>query len=323
MAEQDPPYASSIIDGFDAEALLGVVRDARFEQRLLAAGHFSAHLQRLVFPDFSLDCGRYSLPIFASGSFSRDLVSLALAVNCQRPMWANGRSVSAGELLIFAENSELNVRPAPDGWEWAVLLISREVLQKAAQERLGHELYVPRAGWRCCASAPALTRRLRSTIVRVLHDASRWPPSVSMERMVSESEILLAAFVDVANGADSALELPHTGDWMRRRRDEMIRKAESYLQSHLDLPFDSAALSMNLGIGERRVERLFLDCYGQSPHRWHQTARLNAVRRELMQACGEGTVTDVALRHGFGHLGRFSNQYHQIFGEYPRDTLRN
>lgn len=323
MAHHDPPYVRSVIDGFDAEALLGVVRDARFEQRLLAAGHFRACLQRLVFPRFSLDSGAYTLPIFASGSFSRNLVSLALAVSCRLPMWANGRAVAAGQLLVFAEDSELNVRPAAGGWEWAVLLIERDVLQKAAIGRVGRELIVPRTGWYCGDAMPRVARELRSTIFRVLNDASRWPPDVSRDRVASEGNALLGAFIDAVACADAGREVPRTDDWMRRRRDELIRRAERYLKSHLDRPFDSGALAMSLGIGERRIERLFLDSYGQSPCRWHLTARLNATRHELVHA-GEGQrVTDIALRMGFSHLGRFSDEYRRIFGEYPSETLRH
>lgn len=322
MAGNDPPYARHVIDGFDAEALLSVVRDARFEQRLLGAGHFRACLQRIVFPSFSLDSGAYTLPIFASGSFSKSLVSLALAMTCRMPVWANGRFVNAGKLLVFAEDSELNVRPAAGGWEWAVLLIEREELQKEAIQRLGRELVIPANGWRCDDTPPVVGGNLRGTILQALEEASHWPAVIPADRQVSEGKILLGAYIDAVACSDSGPDLRRSGDWMRHRRDEIIRKAECYLKSHLDCPFDSHALATNLGIGERRVERLFLDSYGQSPHRWHQIARLNAARRDLAHAEPGQRVTEIASRLGFGHLGRFSSEYQKIFGEYPSDTLR-
>lgn len=76
MDEPMSPYSRFVVDGFDADALLGVVRDTRFEQRL-CVGAFQACVQRLVFPEFSLDSGAYTLPIFASGSFSRGMIALA------------------------------------------------------------------------------------------------------------------------------------------------------------------------------------------------------------------------------------------------------
>lgn len=323
MADQVAPYLYSVVDGFDAEALLGVVRDARFEQRLLAPGHFRACLQRVVFPNFSLDSGAYSLPIFASGSFGKDVISLALALSCKEPMWANGKQVDAGQVLVFAEDSELNVRPSPGGWRWAVLLIERDFLQRSAEERLGHALQVPLSGWRCSDASPATARMLCRTVSAVLTDASCWGVQVGQDRVMAQGDVLLAAFIDAVDGGRSASALPGRGEWMVRRRDETIRKAEIFLKAQLDRPFDSRALSTLLGIGERRVERLFHEAYGLGPCRWHQIARLNAARYALMRAESGERVTDIATRLGFGHLSRFSSEYHQIFGEYPRDTLRS
>jgi AraC family ethanolamine operon transcriptional activator len=36
---------------------------------------------------------------------------------------------------------------------------------------------------------------------------------------------------------------------------------------------------------------------------------------------GETTVTEVALQQGFVELGRFSQYYRALFGEYPSETL--
>ena len=33
-------------------------------------------------------------------------------------------------------------------------------------------------------------------------------------------------------------------------------------------------------------------------------------------------VTDIAMDHGFVHLGRFAEQYRRFFGETPSQTLR-
>ncbi|MFP5477787.1 MAG: helix-turn-helix domain-containing protein, partial [Gammaproteobacteria bacterium] len=37
---------------------------------------------------------------------------------------------------------------------------------------------------------------------------------------------------------------------------------------------------------------------------------------------GSTHVAGVALRWGFGHLGRFSADYRARFGEYPSETVR-
>jgi AraC-like DNA-binding protein len=41
-----------------------------------------------------------------------------------------------------------------------------------------------------------------------------------------------------------------------------------------------------------------------------------------MAGGGEASVTDIALRWGFNHLGRFSQLYRERYGEKPLATLR-
>jgi AraC family ethanolamine operon transcriptional activator len=51
---------------------------------------------------------------------------------------------------------------------------------------------------------------------------------------------------------------------------------------------------------------------------------LNAIRRELRHARGSGErLSDVAMRWGFLHFGRFAEDYRNLFGERPSDALRH
>lgn len=322
MDEPMAPYTRFVVDGFDADALLGVVRDTRFEQRLLAAGHFRACLQRLVFPEFSLDSGAYTLPIFASGSFAQGMIALALAISCERPMWANGRLVEVGQVMVFAEDSELNVRPSPGGWQWAVLLIPREVLQREAVLRVGRELRLPRMGWQTRPAPPLAAEGVRHAVFKALEAAAAWDGVITPAQMAAQASLLLGAFVEAVSAGDAGPARRLDGWGSARHRDALVRRAEDYLKAHLERPFDSRALALALGVGERQIERLFRDAYGHGPCHWHQLARLNRARTALLHADERGTVTDIALRFGFSHLGRFSILYRHVFGECPKDTLR-
>lgn len=322
MDEPMAPYTRFVVDGFDADALLGVVRDTRFEQRLLAAGHFRACLQRLVFPEFSLDSGAYTPPIFASGSFAQGMIALALAISCERPMWANGRLVEVGQVMVFAEDSELNVRPSPGGWQWAVLLIPREVLQREAVLRVGRELRLPRTGWQTRPAPPPAAEGVRHAVFKALEAAAAWEGVITPAQMAAQASLLLGAFVEAVSAGDAGPARRLDGWGSARHRDALVRRAEDYLKAHLERPFDSRALALALGVGERQIERLFRDAYGHGPCHWHQLARLNRARTALLHADERGTVTDIALRFGFSHLGRFSILYRHVFGECPKDTLR-
>ncbi len=51
--------------------------------------------------------------------------------------------------------------------------------------------------------------------------------------------------------------------------------------------------------------------------------RLRRAHEDLLRSSiEETTVADVARRWGFSHMGRFSSEFLQRFGEYPKNTLR-
>ena len=58
------------------------------------------------------------------------------------------------------------------------------------------------------------------------------------------------------------------------------------------------------------------------PKQYLMRRRMHLVRRALLSAVTETTVTEIATRFGFWHLGRFSGCYQTIFGEFPSATLQ-
>jgi AraC family ethanolamine operon transcriptional activator len=103
----------------------------------------------------------------------------------------------------------------------------------------------------------------------------------------------------------------------------LARRAEEFLDSHLDEPVTIREICRAVGGRSRTLHIAFQECFGISPVKYAKDLRLNAVRRQLLNAAPGITVTDVAMRWGFFHLGRFSQQYRSRFGEYPSATLRN
>ena len=66
----------------------------------------------------------------------------------------------------------------------------------------------------------------------------------------------------------------------------------------------------------------FADHFQMSPYDYLTKTRLDRARRALLSGDPAfRTVTAVAVDHGFSHLGRFSRDYREAFGELPRETL--
>ena len=76
-------------------------------------------------------------------------------------------------------------------------------------------------------------------------------------------------------------------------------------------------------MSERTLRSAFRNVVGLSPNVYVNVIRLNRVRAELEKSSPfSTTVSAVATRGGFFHLGRFSRDYRRFFGELPSETLR-
>ena len=72
----------------------------------------------------------------------------------------------------------------------------------------------------------------------------------------------------------------------------------------------------------RTLQQCFKDYFGITISDYLKTVRLEAARRELAAANPSHiTVTKIALRNGFSHLGRFSVEFRRRYGESPSETL--
>jgi len=75
----------------------------------------------------------------------------------------------------------------------------------------------------------------------------------------------------------------------------------------------------------RALEAAFRRRYDSAPLAYARGVRLERVHAALQRAARTGepaSVTDIALQHGFIHMGRFAAYYKQRFGCSPSASLR-
>jgi AraC-like DNA-binding protein len=100
-----------------------------------------------------------------------------------------------------------------------------------------------------------------------------------------------------------------------------VRRAEAYIHAHAAEPVTLGQIAKAANISTRALSNGFRRFRGTSPIRFLLDVRLD-LAREMFRSSEYETVTDVALGAGFAHLGRFSAQYFERFGELPSDTIR-
>jgi AraC-like DNA-binding protein len=100
-----------------------------------------------------------------------------------------------------------------------------------------------------------------------------------------------------------------------------VKRVIEYMNAELASPLGIAVLSAVSGVAGRTLFKHFRDTYGISPMQYLRNVRFEKVREALLCATRADNISAIALSWGFTHLGRFSVEYRQRFGESPSQTL--
>lgn len=102
-----------------------------------------------------------------------------------------------------------------------------------------------------------------------------------------------------------------------------VRRAEELIRERYEDPLTLSDLIAAAGVSGRSLHLGFRRFRDDSPMGYLKRFRLDRAREMLAQG-GDGilTVTEVALANGFGHPGKFTQDYAKRFGELPSATLR-
>jgi AraC-like DNA-binding protein len=102
----------------------------------------------------------------------------------------------------------------------------------------------------------------------------------------------------------------------------LVHNVEDYLTAADTRAVHVSELCAAFRVSRRGLHRAFHDVFGFGPVTFLRHKRLCAAHSMLKDSSpGETTVSAVALQQGFVELGRFSQYYHALFGEYPSETL--
>jgi AraC family transcriptional regulator, ethanolamine operon transcriptional activator len=110
----------------------------------------------------------------------------------------------------------------------------------------------------------------------------------------------------------------------RRRAAKSVRQAIDYMHANLERHTCPSIIDIckDLHISQRNLQYNFKKIMGITPNAYLYRLRLNRVRAQLLKPADIGvTVTQLASDWHFWHLGRFSKDYLQLFGELPSTTL--
>ncbi|QBR00628.1 AraC family transcriptional regulator [Paraburkholderia pallida] len=160
---------------------------------------------------------------------------------------------------------------------------------------------------------PALTQLVREIAQRAAWaaqsaSASESPGSMHARRFHWDASTQLCAAVLAQAGlaGSDAFEAAAGLDFARIDR---------WLRAHLAEPLRIADLAAHCGFGMRRFHQLFIEAFGETPHRYLQRLRLDTSLTLL--ADPRHSLTQIALDVGFGDQSAFTHAFTRRFGLAP------
>ncbi|MEU8403430.1 AraC family transcriptional regulator [Nonomuraea sp. NPDC048892] len=227
----------------------------------------------------------------------------------------NGEDVSA-PISLIGPQQKIDMRWSIDH-EVMVMQIPSALLQEALEPYLGDPVkerlrFEPRAG---TGSALGRTFSMLSSIGA----AGSLPFSASkLAEHHFEQFLLHTLLSSQPHNYSHELGRP-PASWT----SAALRRAIRYCEDHAGEPITLADIAAAARVSVRTLQLGFREHLQTTPMAYLRSVRLAHAHADLVHIAGTdspATVTDVALRWGFTHLGRFAALYRQTYGRPPSST---
>jgi AraC-like DNA-binding protein len=205
-----------------------------------------------------------------------------------------------------------------EGTGQLLLQIDRKALMAHLAAQLGHAVDRPIGFDGPLDVTTGTGAAFRRLLLYLVAEADQGALVLGHGLMARQVEATLMAGLLEASRHDYAAEMGRAQSAPRPRH---LRLAEGYIEAHLCDQITVEDIANAAGISVRGLQLAFRDHRGTTPLGFWRDLRLQKAHEALM--AGEGSVTDVALKWGFGHFGRFSQSYRMRFGLTPSRTLRS
>ena len=288
---------------------------ARAEVVPTARERLAWHVTRVELDDLWLVRVQESGPRIRYVELDPERTFLSFLVRPGTDVFVRGVSRSPCSLIRHAQGQAFYERTSGPT-DWVSLSIPTSEFMAASSALAGRDLSAPRDP-QVVMPAPGNMANLLGAQTAISNLAENSPhllANVEVARALKQS--LIGATIACLSDSDACDE-----KWAQQTHDTIMRRFRRVLEEHPNRPIYLPEICAAIGVPERTLRLCCQEQLGMSPKQYLTRRRMHLVRRALLAAEAEATVTEIATRFGFWHLGRFSAGYHAIFGELPSATL--
>jgi AraC-like DNA-binding protein len=282
--------------------------------------HLDSYMYHAPIDGVSIDHLRYGADVGIDAGCLTDFLLVMMPLSGQAEVQCGHQRIRSNRRLASVVSPTLPLRETVNGdCDQIMIRIDRSLLERTCAQHLGRDIRRPiefelgmdmtKPG---CGSWLAM-------VAYLISECSQGAPTFASPLTRAQVEHLVVTTLLTAQ--------PHT------YREDMLRPAppiaprhvkrvEDYILTHADQPLTIGAMAAYAGVSTSSLFAGFRDFRGTSPMAYLKSVRLQRVRDDLQGASAKtDTVTNIAMRWGFRHLGHFTVDYKRKFGELPSDTL--
>lgn len=185
---------------------------------------------------------------------------------------------------------------------------TESMLQETAA---GQKLLDPHVSLMSAAGSGLFRSVVRAWVALSVEDSS--VSEIALQEMEDDllTSFMLLSEDPQATGTETALPAGYA-----------LKHAEDYICANLETAITRDDLANMAGVSIRSLSRAFEKKYGIGPMAFVRQRRLDSCFARLRGSeTGTTTVTNVAMSHGFSHIGKFAIAYKKAFGESPSASL--
>ncbi|QJI37745.1 MULTISPECIES: AraC family transcriptional regulator [unclassified Pseudomonas] len=304
---------SQIFDRADAYVVSDYVNQhvGSHRIRLPPKGRPQASISHRTFSSLDLCRISYGAPVRVTSVALQTIYHLQILLNghCRSAARGEEQVFGPGEILLINPDDPVDLTYSADCEKFIIKLPVR-LLENACLEQ---HWTLPQDGIRFAATRHVLTEMggflpLLGLICHEAENAAEPELQGLYERVVANKLLALL-------GSNVLRVMPRPD---QRGGFEAVRE---FIEEHLTADISIEQLMAIAKVSERSLYTLFERQVGVSPRDYIRQRKLERVHAVLLRGSAR-SVTEVALDHGFVHLGRFSEAYRKRFGELPSYTWK-
>lgn len=306
--------SSADLDGF--EGLHEAVRGSHVDVMQLRRGRLRGTLSHVSIGDFSLSVGSFNLGVRTQRTSSDEKLIVGMLLSAEDRVTHFAFDMSPADVLVIPPAVEHDgIFHGASSYAALRFDLDEVVTMFAGEARLSDPAtWCERNRFRADPAIAAMTAgRLPQIVSRLTQhkDALNQASADFWKRAIIDcitATIVQSLPPDDLGTLPSALRLVHN--------------VEDYLAAADARPVHVSEICTAFRVSRRGLHRAFHDVFGIGPVTFLRHKRLCAIHSALKESApGKTTIAEVAIQQGFLELGRFSQYYRGLFGEYPSETL--